>query len=129
MIYRAQVVGLDDDIEELVTLQINGVILNCFASVCPYPIEKGRTYPVRLQLVVLGNDEVVELADPKDLGFVEIGVGFGYQIHGRLDGMRLIAGGLVFEDEALQVDFGHLDGKFVMVKVDRIDVEFLAGEV
>lgn len=39
--------------------------------------------------------------------------------------MYLEAGGLVFEDEVLQRDFGYLDAKFVGLRVDRIDVEFL----
>lgn len=126
MIYHAQVIKLSDDIEEKVTLQINGRQLNCFAGICPYPISEGKSYPVQLELVVLDDYEVMASPDDAGAAFVETGKGFAYLIQGKLNGMYLEADGLVFEDEVLQRDFGYLDGKMVTVKVDRIDVEFLS---
>ncbi|MFT7723420.1 MAG: hypothetical protein QM788_11390 [Roseateles sp.] len=125
MIYQAQVIKLNDDIEEEVALQINGVRLNCFASVCPYPIEEGKSYSVQLELVMLDDYEVMESPDDAAPAFVETGKGFAYLVQGKLNGRYFEAGGLVFEDEVLQTEFGYLDGKMVTVKADRIDVEFL----
>ena len=126
MIYHAQVIKLSDDVEEKVTLQINGIQLNCFAGICPYPLSEGKSYPVQLELVMLDDYEVMESPGDASPAFVETGKGFAYLIQGRLNGMYLEADGLVFEDEVLQTDFGYLDGKIVTVKVDRIDVEFLS---
>ncbi|MFC3684706.1 hypothetical protein [Hydrogenophaga luteola] len=125
MIYQARVLALSDDVEEEVNLQINDVRLNCFAGVCPYPIQEGGTYPVCLELVVFDDYEVAESSGNALPAFSKMGNSFGYLVHGRLNGTCLEAGGLVFEDEVLQRDFGYLDGRCVTMKVDRIDVEFL----
>lgn len=125
MIYQAQVIKLNEDIEEEVDLQINGVKLNCFASICPYAIEEGKSYPVKLELIVLDDYEVKESLNDTGPAFVQIGKGFAYLVQGRLNGTELEAGGLVFEDEVFQTDFGYLDGKMVTIRADRIGVEFL----
>jgi hypothetical protein len=88
-------------------------------------IQEGQLYPVRLELVVLDDYEVTESPVDTQPAFSRIGNGFSYMVHGRLSGTALHAGGLVFEDEVLQRDFGYLDGRFVSLKVDRIDVEFM----
>ncbi len=125
MIYQARVLALGDDVEEEVNLLIDDVRINCFASVCPYPIEEGETYPVCLELVVFDDYEVAESSGNAFAAFSRIGEGFAYVVQGRLNGICLNVGGLVFEDEVLQRDFGYLDGRWVTLKVDRIDVEFL----
>jgi hypothetical protein len=126
MIYQAHVLALHDDVEDEVDLEINGARLKCFAGICPYSIQEDQLYPVRLELVVLDDYQVTESSVGTELAFSRIGNGFSYLVHGRLSGIFLDVGGLVFEDEVLQRDFGYLDGKFVSLKVDRIDVEFLA---
>lgn len=125
MIYQAQVVKLNEDIEEEVVLQINDVRLNCFASVCPYAIEEGKSYPVQLELVVLDDYEMNESPSGAGSAFVRVAKSFAYLVRGRLNGMSLEADGLVFEDSVLQTDFGYLNGKMVTMRVDRIGVEFL----
>jgi len=125
MIHQAHVLALHDDVEEEVDLDINGTRLKCFAGICPYVIQEDQVYPVRLELVVLDDYEVAESSADTDQAFSRIGNGFSYLVHGRLSGICLDVGGLVFEDEVLQREFGYLDGKFVSLKVDRIDVEFL----
>lgn len=126
MIYQAQVLHLDEDVEEEVVLQVGGIELTCFAGVCPYAIEEGLFYPVELRPVVFDDYVVTELADNPALSIVRVGNGFAYVVTGKLSGGCLESGGLIFEDEVLQRDFGHLDGKMVAMKVDRIDAEFLA---
>lgn len=125
MIYQAYIHALHEDVEEEVDLQINGVRLNCFAAVCPYAIQENKIYPVRLELIVLDHYEVVESVIDSVPAFSKLGRDFSYLVHGRLSGLCFEAGGLVFEDEVLQHEFGYLDGKFLTLRVDRIDVEFL----
>ena len=86
MIYQAQVIKLNDDIDRDVALQINGAKLNCFGSVCPYAIEEGRSYPVQLELVMLDDYEVMESVDAASPAFAEAGKGYAYLVHGKLEG-------------------------------------------
>ena len=86
MIYQAQVIKLNDDIERDVALQINGAKLNCFISVCPYAIEAGKSYPVQLELVMLDDYEVMESVDAASPAFAEAGKGYAYLVHGKLEG-------------------------------------------
>lgn len=126
MIYQARVIALNDNIEEEVALQIDSVRLTCFANICRYRVEEGKSYPVQLELLMLDDYDVMESPDDAGPDFVESGKGFAYLVQGKLNGRYLEAGGLVFEDEVFQRDFGYLDGKRVTVKADRIDVEFLS---
>lgn len=126
MIYQAKVLRLNEDIEEEVELQVGGDKLTCFASVCPYAIEVGLSYPVKLRLVVLDDYAVTELADDSPSSIARVGNGFAYALVGKLGGGCLESGGIIFEDDVLQRDFGYLDGKIIAMKIDRIDAEFLA---
>ncbi|MDQ0668754.1 hypothetical protein [Pseudomonas sp. W2I6] len=47
---KTQVVALSEHVEEDATLLIDGTILNCFVSFCPYEIEVGKTYDVDLTI-------------------------------------------------------------------------------
>jgi hypothetical protein len=126
MIYQAKVLHLDEDVEEEVVLQVGGVELTCFACVCPYAIEVGLSYMVELHPVVFGDYVVTELIGDTAPAVARVGNSFTYVITGQLSGGSLECGGLIFEDEVLQRDFGDLDGKTIAMTVDRIDVEFLA---
>ena len=125
MIYTAEVIRLDDDVEEEVVLRINGVELTCFASVCPYPIEEGATYQVALTPVVFDDYSIREMSADALPTLVKIGGGFAYEVVGELATAQLDAGCISLEDDVLLRDYGYLNGKMVVWKVDRIDVEFL----
>lgn len=126
MIYEALVLRVDEDIEEEVMLRIGGIELACFASVCPYNIEVGLSYPVELHPVVFDNYSVNELPDGTPPSIDRVGTGFAYLITGKLSSGCLEAGGLVIEDEVLERDFSYLEGKMIAMKIDRMDVEFLS---
>ncbi|MBQ4880116.1 hypothetical protein J8M21_23165 [Pseudoalteromonas luteoviolacea] len=49
--YNAKVLGLNSDIEEEVTLEVNGIELTCFAGVCPYKLTIGQEYPVTFEML------------------------------------------------------------------------------
>lgn len=121
-IYQAEVVALDGDVEEEVLLLIQGKRLVCFASVCPYPIQEGCTYPVSLGLMVLGDYDLTEIEEGSS-GLTRLGDGFEYELRGRLQGDTLDAG-IVFRDDVFLSEYGYLDGKFVSMRVDRIDAAF-----
>lgn len=126
MIYSAEVVHLSDDIEEEVILRINGIDITCFASVCPFRISEGATYQVALTPVVFGDYCVCEASEGSDPSLVSVNKGFSYDVIGKLTGGRLDARGIVLEDDILLRDYGYLDQKVVVWRVDRIDVEFLS---
>ncbi|WP_210404803.1 hypothetical protein [Hahella sp. CCB-MM4] len=119
----ALVKKIDDNIEEEVTLELNGVELTCFAGVCPYQIQEGKEYPVSFELEIF-DDYCVEELNEEKVALERIGNDFSYWVAGRLDG-SVIHSVIQFEDEILMSDYGYLDGKFIRMKVDRIDVEFL----
>jgi len=126
MIYQAVVLRVDEDIEEEVMLRVGSVELVCFASVCPYKIEVGLSYPVELHPVVFDGYSVTELPDETQPSVTRVGAGFAYVITGKLSGNCLESGDLVFENEVLQRDFSYLEGRMIAMKVDRMDVEFLS---
>ena len=125
MIYQAQVLRVDGDIEEEVMLRVAGIELTCFASVCPYKIETGLSYPVELRLVMFDDYAITELPDETPSSVARVGTSFAYVVTGKLNDSCLESGSLFFEDEVLQRDFSYLEGKMIAIKVDRMDVEFL----
>ena len=122
-VYRAEVVELGEDVEEEVVLSIRGMHLVCFAGVCPYVIQKGQRYPVLLSLMVFG-DYDLEAIEETTPGLTRRGSGFAYELRGWIQGDALDAG-IVFRDDVFLSEYGYLDGRFVSMKVDRIDAEFL----
>jgi hypothetical protein len=124
MIYEAKVLRLDDDIEEQVRLLIGVTELTCFASVCPYPIEEGASYPVELCLTVFDDYAITEQPEDSAESIVRVDDGFAHVVQGVLRNGCLESSGLSFKDEVLASDFGYLDGMVVSLKVDRIDAEF-----
>ncbi len=125
MSYLAKIKRLSDNIEEEVVLSIDAIDLTCFAALCPYEIEVEASYQVELSAQVFNEYIVHELEEGVSSSIVQIGDGFSHLISGRLNGPYLDACGILFEDDVLLSDFGYLEGKMVMWKVDRIDVEFL----
>ncbi|MGE3320500.1 MAG: hypothetical protein AB7I18_14515 [Candidatus Berkiella sp.] len=125
MTYTAEVIRLNDDIEEEVVLRINGVELTCFASVCPYPIVERATYEVALIPVVFDDYSVREMSKDTHTSLVKVGNGFAYELVGELAGGLLDIGCISLEDDVLLRDYGYLNGKIIAWMIDRIDVEFM----
>ena len=121
--YVALVKSVGEEVEEQVNLKVNGLIVTCFAGYCPYKIYVGNEYPVSFELMIFNDYEVEEIKS-KCYGVEKVENGFSYWVKGRLCKGEIDCG-IKFSDEILLSDYGYLDGKFVRVKVDRIDVEFL----
>jgi len=70
------------------------------------------------------DDYEVKESEAESVGFKRVENGFSYWIKGRLE-QGVIDYGIQLEDEAFLSDCGYLDGKFIRLKVDRIDVGFV----
>jgi hypothetical protein len=124
MIYSAQVLYLGVDVEEEVLLIINGQELTCFANILPCGVQKESVYQVELIPMVFNDYVVTESHDGVFPSIVRVGNTFSYIVTGMLVGNRLDSGCIVFEDDVLLSNFGHLEGKIISWKVDRIDADF-----
>lgn len=125
MHYSAKILRLNEDVEEEVVLVINGLELVCFVNMLPHGAKEGQSYQVELIPMVFNEYSVHELNGDVLPSIIQVNNSFSYIAVGKLSGNRLNAGGVVFEDDFLLSDFGHLEGKIISWKVDRIDVEFL----
>ena len=116
------VVGIDKVVEEAVVLLVDGVIVKCFASYCPFKIEEGKTYEVEFEMVLPESMNVVASQD--ECAKVEmVGDGFSCVLAGYLDG-GVFRSFVEFPDQDIHYDYPQLNEKFVEITVDRIDVAF-----
>lgn len=123
--YKAKLLSLNDQDEYEVTLEINGIDLICFAVVCPYYVEAGKTYPVELTLYVL--DGIVPKEAEEECYKIEKvdEKSFRYLLTGKLIGKRLDLGKLSIEDDEYFEGEYRFDGKFIQLDAHAIKVEFL----
>lgn len=126
MMYISKIKYLNPDVEEEVILLINGMEFTCFIVACPWPIEVGKFYKVELSLFVLNDFKIVEVDSEVEQSIAKKGDGFAHILIGNLNGNALNVGGVTFEGDMLQSEFGYLDGKKISCEVDRINVEFIA---
>lgn len=124
MEYKALVKGLDPQIEEEVTLEIEGVEFTGFAFICPYNIELGKSYPVSIGFTIL--DELIIREIKEDKRKLErIGLGYEYRISGLLKVDSIDARIVLTDEDEYFTDYPELIEKFVEMRVDRISIEFL----
>lgn len=123
MMQMAELVHIHPDIEEEVVLRIAGLELACFASVCPYAIEVGSSYPVELSLYIDGDCEAAS-SHAESQSVVRVGSGFEHVVTGVLKDGQLEACGWIFDAEDIREESAWLDGSLVSLRVQRIDVWF-----
>ena len=123
MKFYATVIAFDHYIEELVVLDVLGNSLTCFASVCPYPITLGNSYPVELYVQTFDElkFEQVDRAIPDSIVRND---GFHYTITGKLHAGEFVSNGVAFRDDDDFSDIRYLQGETLKVIVDRLDVLF-----
>ena len=126
MVYTGLVKRLDPQIEEEVTIEIEGIEFTGFAFICPYKIESGKSYPVSVGFTILDELMIREIQGEKK-EIERIGLGYEYYIRGLLHEDTIDAG-IVFtdEDEYLS-EHPELTDKNIEMRVDRISIEFLKG--
>ena len=123
MKYIALIKHINPDIEEEVTVTINGVTLTGFANVCPYLIKAGESYPVSIGITILYELEIVE-QQGEEKRFYKDGSSFAYEISGLLTEQGILDANILIEDEVFE-DYEYMYGKYVKIRVDRISLEFI----
>ncbi|CVK19388.1 hypothetical protein [Sporomusa sphaeroides] len=127
MEYDVLVKGLNPCVEEEVIIEADGIVLTCFAPWGFPAIEVGKKYKANIGVTILDNLGMKETADSSN-SFKQIGSTFAYCIRGKFDlDSRILDAGIQIrfdEDEVDLHDYGYLDGRYVEIKVDRIDIEF-----
>ncbi|RMT99260.1 hypothetical protein ALP39_200330 [Pseudomonas marginalis pv. marginalis] len=119
---KAQVVALNEHVEEDVTLLIEGTLVNCLISYCPYDIEVGRTYNVELTLNISEDYEIAK-TEPRALLTEKIDCGYAYFLYGVLHDDNFLTFTLL-KDEGIHYDHPELNEKFIKLRVERIDASF-----
>lgn len=119
---QAQVVALNEHIEEDATLLIDGTLINCFISYCPYVIEVGKSYYVELTLN-LSDDYEIGRVESRELLAEKIGKGYAYLLYGDLCDDNFLSFTL-FNDEGIHYDHPECNDHFIKLKVERIDASF-----
>ncbi len=120
--YKVQIKSLNKDIEEEVVLELNGVELTCHASYCPYKLGVNEFYEVEFEGVVF-DDYLVEESRTQKTELRQHGDSYQYSAYGKL--VRNVLHSVIeIEDDELLSDYGYLDGKYVRMNIDRLDVSF-----
>lgn len=126
MIYSALVKRLDPLIEEEVTIEVEGITITGFSTVCPFKIEEGSRYPVLLGFTVL-NELVIREIEGERKELESTGLGYQYYIRGNLEESIIDAGLVLIDEDEYFADYSSLAGKYVEILVDRISIEFVAN--
>jgi hypothetical protein len=84
----------------------------------------GETYEVEFDLVLSDNDAFVAAAEEPITTLIEMkDGGFSCALYGYLDG-DVFRSFIDFSDREIHYDHPHMNGRFVKIQVDRIDVSF-----
>ncbi|WLH88076.1 hypothetical protein PSH87_15510 [Pseudomonas sp. FP453] len=122
-IKQATVVAIDELIDEEVTLLIDGALVTCFASYCPYEIEVGMTYAVELTLYLSEHYEAQKISSTNVL-IERIDNSFAYALYGTLNNNTFNTFTLLTVD-GIHHDHPDLNDSLIKLTVERIDVAFL----
>lgn len=110
-------------IEEEVQMRINDIELVGFANVVPYQIIVGGEYETIIEITVFDEFNITELqSNTKE--FERIGDSFKYLIRGKLLERGVLDAGIIIKDELLE-EYDYLVGKYIEIRVDRINIEFI----
>lgn len=119
---KAHVLALNEHIEEDVTLLIEGTVINCFISCCPYEIEVGKTYNVALT-INLSDDYGIERVEPSAVLAAKTDRGYSYLLYGKLDNENILTF-TSLSDEDIHHDHPEYNEHFIKLEVERIDASF-----
>ncbi|MFH0022793.1 hypothetical protein ACFZAC_14455 [Pseudomonas fluorescens] len=118
----AHIVEIDPIIEEMLLLSVNGVTVRCFAGHYPSVIEVGETYSAEFEMVLPDEIDILK-CDGSETRVEMLDDDFSCEIHGRLEGNTLKSF-VEFADQDIHFDFPHLNGQYVKIRAQRIDVSF-----
>ncbi|EJM02294.1 MULTISPECIES: hypothetical protein [unclassified Pseudomonas] len=120
--YLVQIIEIDPIIEELIVLSVQSVSIRCFAGYCPSVIEEGRNYEAEFEMV-LPDELIIIKAEHEEPRIEMLDDGFSCDIYGYIDGdsFRSV---IEFADQGIHFEYPHLNGQFVKITAERIDVSF-----
>jgi hypothetical protein len=121
--YFVEIIEFDSLIEELVTLNIQGANIKCFVDYCPSVIEAGKNYEAQFEMVLPDELEIAKIENNEEARIEMLDNGFSCDIYGYIadDIFRSI---IEFPDQDIHFDYPHLNGQFVKITAERIDVSF-----
>lgn len=118
----AEVIKLDDNLDEEALIMIDNIEFVTFVAYAPYPINSRQQYPVEISFFVDEVDVHESANETKEL--IREGDTFKYTINGYLNHKGQLDIGFIMEDELFE-DYQYLCGKYITFRVDRINSEFL----
>jgi hypothetical protein len=129
MLYNVQVKGFNPNIEEEILIQIGNEELLCFVTgwIPEGEVLIGKNYNAAVDVTVLDGLDMRE-QNTSMFTFQQIDNSFAYFIYGTFDfdAHVIDAGGVKLEFDADEIsDYAYLDGKSVVVRIDRITVNFI----
>lgn len=118
------ITAINEHVEDEITLLIDDTEVVCFASYCPHVLKVGKEYEVELILNFPEAYEAISV-EPRSLLIEKKNSGFSYYLYGKLknDAFQTFT---TFFDEKIHFDHPELNGKFIKLGVERIDVSFEA---
>ena len=120
MKYYAEVVSLNPNVEEEVTISLGDITLTCFICNLNNPIKLNEIYLVELELEIF--DEVrAKLAT--DILPKQIGDSFAYELNGYLLENKIIISNIILQDDLLY-EVSFYENKYVWIYIDRINISF-----
>ncbi|PMQ08471.1 hypothetical protein PseAD21_24490 [Pseudomonas sp. AD21] len=118
--YKALVVGIDPVVEDAIDIVVEGFSVRCFVSYSPSKIEVGGTYEMEFEML-LPDEECISATECKKKQIEKLNNGLSCDIYGYLDG-DVFRSVVDFADQDIHYEYPHLNGHFVKVSADRIDV-------
>ena len=115
--------ALNPDVEEEVTLDVDGRVVVGFASNRP-ALNVGDSRKVELKLFTATDYGLTPSSSDSVPSLTRVGTGFGYRIVGTLVEQGVSVGLVTLQDESLPTDFAYLMGEKVSLMADRIGVRF-----
>lgn len=124
MTTEIKILAIDDLVEECMTILVHGNVIECFVNSCPKAVAVGETHWVEITIDYSDPLQIEESTEPNALP-QKIGDGFGYYLHGTLEG-AIFRSFIDFSDDDIHYDYPELEAKPVKIKADRINLNFIA---
>lgn len=120
--YKAKLIKLDENIEELGLFIINGIELLCFISYVTFELELNKEYLVELNYQIFNDYNIHITTEKYTTGFENINNNFNYYLHGSFKDNILHINSIKFHDDFLLSNFSYLENKNIVLFVDRLDI-------
>lgn len=120
--------GCDSGDEFEYYIDVNGqkiIVFNGLAGCMgvPYELIPEHSYPIMVYLFFIDDCQIEAINEKKYAIEKADSSYYAYYLYGKLKDNKLDLNGFIVEDEIFS-NYKQLDGKFVKVKADRIDVKF-----